>query len=302
MDGGPTPRRYVRPQAGPGEVPGQADRRGGRLQAVAEHRRPASGWAARGRSEQRGESGPVGQRPAPAHRPDCADDLCVVRSMVGELPLHGQQNLLLHTGRVTGQAPSFGSWVSYGLGTRPTNLPGYVLLNNDWVPNGGLENFGSALPAGRPPGDDAPGRRDAAGQHRARPTRPRSSGASSTCSREQDGAFAGATADRRRDRVGDPATTRRPSGCRRPSPRSPTSSRESAATRAPLRARPARRLPEVLRPAMPPRPPAGRGRRAVRRDHLPADPRQQLALGPARASSRSTTPRTPGSPTSRSPP
>ena len=77
-----------------------------------------------------------------------ADQLCVVRSMVGELPLHGQQNLLLHTGRILGQAPSIGAWISYGLGTENRNLPGYVVLNNDWVPNGGLENFGSSfLPA-----------------------------------------------------------------------------------------------------------------------------------------------------------
>lgn len=77
-----------------------------------------------------------------------ADHLCVVRSMVGELPLHGQQNLLLHTGRVLGQAPSLGAWVSYGLGSENQNLPGYMVLNNDWVPNGGLENFGcSFLPA-----------------------------------------------------------------------------------------------------------------------------------------------------------
>ena len=77
-----------------------------------------------------------------------ADELCVVRSMVGELPLHGQQNLLLHTGKIIGQAPSVGAWVSYGLGTENKNLPGYVVLNNDWVPNGGLENFSSSfLPA-----------------------------------------------------------------------------------------------------------------------------------------------------------
>jgi hypothetical protein len=77
-----------------------------------------------------------------------ADKICVIRSMVGELPLHGQQNLLLHTGRIIGQAPSLGAWVSYGLGTENHNLPGYVVLNNDWVPNGGLENFGSSfLPA-----------------------------------------------------------------------------------------------------------------------------------------------------------
>lgn len=77
-----------------------------------------------------------------------ADELCVVHSMVGELPLHGQQNLLMHTGRIIGQAPSMGAWVSYGLGTENKNLPAYVVLNNDWVPNGGLENFGSSfLPA-----------------------------------------------------------------------------------------------------------------------------------------------------------
>jgi Protein of unknown function (DUF1501) len=82
------------------------------------------------------------------HLADVADELCVVRSLVGELPLHGQQNLLLHTGRILGQAPSMGAWVSYGLGSENPNLPGYVLLNNDWVPNGGLENFGSSfLPA-----------------------------------------------------------------------------------------------------------------------------------------------------------
>lgn len=77
-----------------------------------------------------------------------ADDICVVRSMVGLQPLHGQQALLLHTGRVLGQHPSLGAWVSYGLGSENRNLPSYVLLNNDWVPNGGMENFGSSyLPA-----------------------------------------------------------------------------------------------------------------------------------------------------------
>ncbi len=97
--------------------------------------------------KQRGQSGLWVSDLFP-HLAKVADELCVVRSMVGELPLHGQSNLLLHTGRSLGQAPSFGSWVSYGLGTGNRNLPAYVVLNNDWVPNGGLENFGSSfLPA-----------------------------------------------------------------------------------------------------------------------------------------------------------
>ena len=97
--------------------------------------------------KQRGQSGLWVSDLLP-HLAEVADKLCVVRSMVGQLPLHGQQNLLLHTGRILGQAPSMGAWVSYGLGSENQNLPGYVVLNNDWVPNGGLENFGSSyLPA-----------------------------------------------------------------------------------------------------------------------------------------------------------
>jgi len=82
------------------------------------------------------------------HQAAIADRLCVVRSLTGESPLHGAQNLLLHTGRSVGAAPSMGAWISYGLGTDNENLPGYVLLNNDWVPNGGFQNFASGfLPA-----------------------------------------------------------------------------------------------------------------------------------------------------------
>ncbi|MEY3458905.1 MAG: hypothetical protein RL215_2062, partial [Planctomycetota bacterium] len=41
-----------------------------------------------------------------------------------------------------------GSWISWGLGCENQQLPGYVLLNNDWIPNGGFQNFASSfLPA-----------------------------------------------------------------------------------------------------------------------------------------------------------
>ena len=87
------------------------------------------------------------------HLAKVADEICVIRSMVGETPLHGQQNLLLHTGRITGRAPSFGAWVSYGLGSERDNLPNYLLLDNGWrVPNGGWENFSNSfLPASHAP-------------------------------------------------------------------------------------------------------------------------------------------------------
>ena len=87
------------------------------------------------------------------HITKVVDEICLVRSMVGEVPLHGQQNLLMHTGRLTGRSPSFGSWVSYGLGSERDNLPNYVLLDNGLrVPNGGWENFSNSfLPASHAP-------------------------------------------------------------------------------------------------------------------------------------------------------
>jgi hypothetical protein len=96
---------------------------------------------------QRGQSGLWVSDLLP-HIAQQSDRLCVTRSLIGVQPLHGQQNLLLHTGRVTGRAPSLGSWISYGLGAENQSLPSYVLLNNDWIPNGGYENFSSGcLPA-----------------------------------------------------------------------------------------------------------------------------------------------------------
>ena len=95
----------------------------------------------------RGQSGLWGSDLLP-HMAGVIDDMCVVRSLVGETPLHGAQNLLLHTGRSLGAAPSMGSWIAHGLGTENENLPGYVLLYNDCIPNGGLQNFTSGfLPA-----------------------------------------------------------------------------------------------------------------------------------------------------------
>ena len=82
------------------------------------------------------------------HAAKVIDDLCVIRSLTGETPLHGAQSLLMHTGRSIASAPSMGSWISYGLGQENDQLPGYVLLNNDWIPNGGFQNFASSfLPA-----------------------------------------------------------------------------------------------------------------------------------------------------------
>ncbi len=62
------------------------------------------------------------------HIAECADDLCVIRSMHGDHNDHFQATLGIHTGSVTFKRPSVGSWVTYGLGTENQNLPCFVVL------------------------------------------------------------------------------------------------------------------------------------------------------------------------------
>ena len=58
----------------------------------------------------------------------CVDDLCVIRSMVGEGVDHGAAVLQLFTGTLSFSRPSMGSWVLYGLGSENRNLPGFVTI------------------------------------------------------------------------------------------------------------------------------------------------------------------------------
>jgi hypothetical protein len=82
------------------------------------------------------------------HIAQCADDLAVIRSMKADLPIHSTGVLRLHTGSNNAGRPSFGSWVTYGLGNENRNLPGFVVLSFGVVPCGGLENYSNGfLPA-----------------------------------------------------------------------------------------------------------------------------------------------------------
>lgn len=59
----------------------------------------------------------------------CADDLCVIRSMWTEDSNHGAQ-LQFHTGRhrVDGFFPTIGAWANYGLGSLNDELPKFVVM------------------------------------------------------------------------------------------------------------------------------------------------------------------------------
>ncbi len=76
-----------------------------------------------------------------------ADDLCILRSMVGDSVAHGGAVLQLHTGSNTFTRPSMGSWVVYGLGTENQNLPAFITIKPG-LSHGGAKNWSSGfLPA-----------------------------------------------------------------------------------------------------------------------------------------------------------
>ena len=78
------------------------------------------------------------------HMASIADDLCVIKSMVGEGVDHGAALLQTFTGMSALVRPSMGSWVTYGLGTENQNLPGYVMIKPA-LSHGGSKNWSSAF-------------------------------------------------------------------------------------------------------------------------------------------------------------
>jgi hypothetical protein len=62
------------------------------------------------------------------HTAKLADEICVIRSLHTEAINHDPAMTLLQTGHQIGGRPSFGSWVSYGLGTENENLPAFVAM------------------------------------------------------------------------------------------------------------------------------------------------------------------------------
>ena len=75
---------------------------------------------------------------------ECADDLCVVRSVVGEGVDHGAALLQTFTGTFTFTRPSMGSRVLYGLGNENRNLPGYITIKPA-LSHGGAKNWSSGF-------------------------------------------------------------------------------------------------------------------------------------------------------------
>jgi Protein of unknown function (DUF1501) len=69
-----------------------------------------------------------------------------VKSMVTDAFNHAPAQIFMNTGAQQFGRPSFGSWVTYGLGSESRDLPGFVVLNSGAKgPSGGNSNFGSGF-------------------------------------------------------------------------------------------------------------------------------------------------------------
>jgi hypothetical protein len=65
------------------------------------------------------------------HLATVTDDLCIVRGMATDVFNHGPAKLFVNTGspQFMGR-PSMGAWVTYGIGSEATDLPGFVVLQS----------------------------------------------------------------------------------------------------------------------------------------------------------------------------
>src|SRR5262245_47956787 len=79
------------------------------------------------------------------HVASCIDDICVLRSMYADVPNHEPSLCLMNCGEARLPRPSFGSWVTYGLGSENQNLPGFIAMCPGGYPIQESQNWQSAF-------------------------------------------------------------------------------------------------------------------------------------------------------------
>jgi len=79
------------------------------------------------------------------HLSNVADELCMVHTLHSEEINHAPAQIFLHTGFGRGGRPSFGSWVTYGLGSENEDLPAYVVLQSGPASGAGSSTYSSGF-------------------------------------------------------------------------------------------------------------------------------------------------------------
>ena len=73
------------------------------------------------------------------------DKICVIRSMVTDVPNHEPGLMMMNCGDIVRPRPSVGSWALYGLGTENQSLPGYVVMCPNGLPTAATANWRNAF-------------------------------------------------------------------------------------------------------------------------------------------------------------
>jgi hypothetical protein len=73
------------------------------------------------------------------------DEMCIIRSMVADVPNHEPSLMLMNCGEARQPRPSFGSWLTYGLGNENQNLPGFIVMCPGGYPIVSTKNWQSAF-------------------------------------------------------------------------------------------------------------------------------------------------------------
>lgn len=80
------------------------------------------------------------------HLATVVDDIAIVKSMVTDAFNHAPGQILMNTGSQQFGRPSFGSWVTYGLGSESRDLPAFVVFSSGKKgPSGGNSCWGSGF-------------------------------------------------------------------------------------------------------------------------------------------------------------
>ena len=95
--------------------------------------------------KQHGQSGMWASECFP-HIGSIADEITLVRTCKTDLFNHAPAKLFMNTGSGIFGRPSMGSWVTYGIGSESSNLPGFVVLQSGpRGPRGGAVNWASGF-------------------------------------------------------------------------------------------------------------------------------------------------------------
>ena len=94
---------------------------------------------------QRGQSGAYISDHLP-HFAQLADEVSFLKAVYTDQFNHAPAQLFVHTGGPRLGRPSMGSWITYGLGTENSNLPGFVVLTSGGkTPDAGKSVWGSGF-------------------------------------------------------------------------------------------------------------------------------------------------------------